>query len=72
MNLKEKTKPFSSENDRLVGIKEAAEILGVAPGTLRNWHVLEKGPRPIKISNRLKWRLSALHRYIQMCEASVA
>lgn len=42
---------------RLLDTKEAAELMGYAPQTLRTWASKQTGPiTPLKQGNRLKWR----------------
>ena len=36
----------------LIGEREAAALLGLAVGTLRNWRALRQGPRFLKIGTR--------------------
>jgi predicted site-specific integrase-resolvase len=41
----------------MVDTNEAASILELSPGTMRNWR--DGGPiRPVKVGNVLRWRLS--------------
>ncbi|MDY6536605.1 helix-turn-helix domain-containing protein [Acinetobacter faecalis] len=43
----------------LISTNEAAQILKLKPQTLRKWAMDNSGPlKPIKIGNRLRWRLS--------------
>lgn len=58
---------ISLTNDRLVPTTEAAQMLGLAPKTLRNARSLREGPTPLKIGNgpraRVVYRLSDLEKY---------
>jgi predicted DNA-binding transcriptional regulator AlpA len=56
--------------DQLLGIKEVAEILGIAPGTLRNWHFAGKGPKSFKVGGLVKYRESTVRRWIAAQERS--
>ena len=48
-----------SECRLLVSTKDAALLLGLKSQTLRKWAMDGSGPiQPIKIGNRLRWRLS--------------
>lgn len=38
--------------DKLLSTKEAAPLIGVAPGTLENWRTQGVGPRFIKANGR--------------------
>lgn len=45
----------------------AAEMLGIAPGTLANWRHAKggpKGPRYSRIGNRIVYPVSELERYL--------
>lgn len=43
----------------LLSTSEAAQLLNLQPQTLRKWAMDASGPiQPIKIGNRLRWRLS--------------
>lgn len=43
----------------LLSTSEAAQLLNLQPQTLRKWAMDGSGPiQPIKIGNRLRWRLS--------------
>jgi predicted DNA-binding transcriptional regulator AlpA len=62
-------------NDRLVGVEEVAQILGVHPVTI--FHKIGKNPKrrderfpePIRsLGRRLRWRLSTIHKYIALHE----
>jgi len=48
-----------------VNEKRAAEMLGVAVQTLRNWRCLQKGPAYIKIERCVRYQIDDLHGYIE-------
>ena len=47
-------------NDRYVTTREAADFLGVAPGTLANWRVLGCGPNFVKLNSSVRYAASTL------------
>lgn len=50
---------------QILTTREAAAFLGLKPQTLRCWACYEKGPiKPIRIGNRLRWRLADLDELI--------
>lgn len=63
-------------NDRLIGVNEVATILDVHPmtihkkiGRINPRRYDPDFPQPIRtMGQRLKWRLSVIHRYIAMHE----
>jgi predicted site-specific integrase-resolvase len=50
---------------KMLGEKQAAEILGLAVWTLRNWRCSGKGPPYIKIGGSVKYREEDLRTFIQ-------
>ena len=36
---------------------------GISPGTLRNWRTAGKGPKYIKVSNLVRYRLSDVEKW---------
>lgn len=54
------------ERNDLVGEVRAAEILDVSPGTLQVWRSTGRYGIPfVKVGRRVKYRLSALHEWIE-------
>lgn len=50
---------------QILTTNEAADFLGLKPQTLRCWACYDKGPiSPIRIGNRLRWRVSDLERLV--------
>ena len=50
-------------NQQLLTTDEAAAFLQFAPQTLRKWACYGSGPvRPVKVQNRLRWRLADLEK----------
>jgi predicted DNA-binding transcriptional regulator AlpA len=49
---------------KVVNDQESAEILGVAPQTLRNWRSLRKGPPYLKIGRVVRYREEDLIAYL--------
>lgn len=55
-----------SHTDSLVGEKEAAEILGVTPGTLQVWRSTGRYAIPfVKVGRLVKYRTSNLQSWIE-------
>ncbi|MFW5489115.1 MAG: helix-turn-helix transcriptional regulator [Desulfovibrio sp.] len=52
----------------LLTTKEAAERLGLSPGTLEVWRCLGKGPRYIKIGRRVGYDARDLEAYVESCK----
>ena len=51
----------------LISTKQAAQIMGLQPQTLRKWAMDGSGPiQPIKIGNRLRWKLKDIK---ELCSA---
>lgn len=44
--------------------EELAEELGLAPHTLENWRTLGRGPKFTKVGGRIRYRESAVARYL--------
>ena len=51
-------------NDKWINIDEAAEYLGVKPGTIRDWIRKEKGIPARKIGKQLKFKCSELDEWV--------
>jgi predicted site-specific integrase-resolvase len=49
----------------VVQTDEAAQILGIAAGTLRKWRVYGTGPRFMKMGKAVRYRLTDLEEYQQ-------
>jgi len=56
---------------RLMFIKEASDILGVKPITLRRWWTRGVLPRPSLISGRVCWRTEVIEQFINKSTAAV-
>lgn len=52
-------------NDKWINIDEAAEYLGVKPGTIRDWVRKEKGIPAHKVGKLWKFKRSELDAWIQ-------
>jgi excisionase family DNA binding protein len=50
--------------ERLLSIDDVAEIIGLAPGTLRNWRVAGRGPRGARIGGRVRYRRADVDAWI--------
>ena len=51
-------------NDKWINIDEAAEYLGVKPGTIRDWIRKEKGIPARKIGKQWKFKCSELDEWV--------
>lgn len=51
-------------NDKWINIEEAAEYLGVKPGTIRDWIRKDKGIPARKIGKQWKFKCSELDAWI--------
>lgn len=40
----------------IISTSAAAEILGVAPGTLRYWRYMDQGPQSFRVGKHVKYR----------------
>ncbi len=49
----------------LLSTNDAAELLGLAPKTLRNWRVRGFGPPFLRLGSRVKYRESDLQRFLE-------
>jgi predicted DNA-binding transcriptional regulator AlpA len=54
-------------NDPLYDCKPAAEYVGKSIPTLARWRKLGEGPDYVKIGRAIKYRKSALDRFIDQC-----
>ena len=52
-------------NDNWINIDEAAEYLGVKPGTIRDWIMKDKGVPAHKVGKLWKFKRSELDAWIQ-------
>lgn len=53
------------EIQNLVDEKVAAEILGLAVQTLRNWRCCRRGPRYVKLGRAVRYHLEDLDEFVQ-------
>ncbi len=53
--------------DTLLSSSEVAKILGVQPGTVRNWTYERRLPH-VKLGRRVKYRASVVEKFIQDSE----
>ncbi len=53
--------------DRLLGVAEVAEILGVAVSTVYQW-AYERRVRTVKLGRSLRFRQSDIEAFIKSCE----
>jgi predicted DNA-binding transcriptional regulator AlpA len=55
---------LAREFERPLGEREAAELLGVSPNTLKHWRWVGKGPRYVKLVHRVAYRPGDLREWI--------
>jgi len=51
--------------NQLVSTKEASEILGRSPATLKRWRYEGDGPKYVEIRRRIRYDVSVLQEYIR-------
>lgn len=58
---------------RLLNVKEAADYIGVVPGTLYRWRANRRSDRPkeIVVGNRLRWTQADLDEWLEHQKAEV-
>ncbi len=65
------TMASSGEDDRLLGIREVSDILGVPVRTLHRWRAHGDGPPGVRLAGTtVRWRRSALLGWIAEREAA--
>lgn len=64
MNKKEAEMKTTVGNPLHASVKEAAAFLGVAEQTLNNWRYLGKGPKFLKMGNKVRYYYSELKKYM--------
>jgi predicted DNA-binding transcriptional regulator AlpA len=47
----------------LLTTRQLAERWGMSEGTLRNWRVLGRGPKYLRIGNQVRYKLSVIKAY---------
>lgn len=57
----------TNQEDRLLAVDQAAELLGAAVGTMRWWRrpKVWRGPPFVKVEGRIRYRLSDLQKYLE-------
>ena len=60
-----------SNNDKWINIDEAAEYLGVKPGTIRDWIRKGKGIPAHKIGKQWKFKCSELDEWVKSGESAI-
>ena len=45
--------------------EQAAQYLGLAPGTLRNWRVMGRGPQYVRLGRRVGYRVEDLQAWAE-------
>lgn len=64
MTRNSQSKPATALLDRM-NTERAAEYLGLRPTTLNNWRVAGRGPRFVRIGNRVSYRQADLDAYLE-------
>ena len=59
------TAKTSRETERLLDEHRAARYLGLSVKTLRNWRSAKRGPRYVKISRIVRYRIRDLDQFIE-------
>lgn len=54
-------------NKQRLNTREAAQYLGIRPGTMEVWRSLGRGPRFCKIGARVVYNITDLDEYAQSC-----
>jgi excisionase family DNA binding protein len=62
--LRKKNKPTPDDNDELLTVDEVAEIFKVPVGTIRKWRTERTGPEGFRVGKYLRFRRSAVERFI--------
>lgn len=57
-----------TRTDRLLSTAQAAELLGVPEGTLRQWRHHNRGPASFRVGAKVKYRESTLAAWIKAQE----
>jgi predicted DNA-binding transcriptional regulator AlpA len=50
--------------EKLMGVEELAELLGVPPRTIYSWRYRGVGPRAIKVGGAVKYEPAEVRRYL--------
>jgi excisionase family DNA binding protein len=58
----------SNEVEKLLGYEEVSELLGIPVNTLRVWRWQQRGPQSFKVGKLVKFRPSAVQRWIEKQE----
>lgn len=45
---------------------EAAELIGIARGSLANWRLARRGPPYYVVGSRIRYRLDEIHQWMQV------
>lgn len=51
--------------DNIISTGMAAQMLGVAPGTLRYWRYMDQGPRSFRVGRHVKYRREDLESWLE-------
>lgn len=57
-------KPSGNAGDMVLGLDQAAQVIGTSESTLRYWRHLGVGPKSFKIGRRVKYMRSDLEAFI--------
>jgi len=62
--------PFSPPPSKLLTTRQVADLLGLAPKTLRNWRTQGLGPVAHKLGNRVRYRAEDVVDWLGDCRES--
>ena len=51
-------------NELLLNSDETAELLRIAPGTLRQWRMVHKGPPHVRVGRLVYYKRQTVERYL--------
>ena len=58
-----------AEYERLLSVKDIAELVGCHKNTIWNWSRTGKMPKPLALGNLTRWRLSDIKTWISKLES---
>jgi len=59
---------MNEQTNEVLTTKQAAEMLGIKPGTLEIWRVQGRSPRYLKIGHAVRYRKSDILEFLEKCE----
>lgn len=52
------------EENKLITTAETARMLGLHPGTVRNWRQRQQGPAFVRVGSRIRYRIADVESWI--------